>query len=110
MQIQQSIASLIGGPIDNLGTNFDAPPPQQQQQTGCKHGDRIGRSQQGPSATGTANGFNAILSQLMSLLQQLLASFGQTAQPQNTQPQSGQPVKYPDPINVAPGGDSVASP
>jgi hypothetical protein len=107
MQIQQSIASLIGGPIDNLGTNFDAPPPQQ---TGCKHGDRIGRSPfpQWPSTTGTANGFNAILAQLMSLLQQLLATFGQSAQSQNPQPQSGQPVKYPDPINVAPpSGDSL---
>lgn len=102
MQIQQSIASLIGGPI-NLGTNFDAPPPPQQ--TGCKHGDRIGRSPfpSWPSTTGTANGLNAILSQLMSLLQQLLATFGQSAQPQGAQP-----VKYPDPINVAPGGDSVS--
>ncbi len=106
MQIQQSIASLIGGPISDLGTTFDAPPPPEQ--TGCKHGDRIRRSpfSQWPSTTGTANGFNAILSQLMSLLQQLLATFGQ-----NTQPQNPQPVKYPDPINVAPpSGDSVASP
>ncbi len=81
MQIQQSIASLVGGAIDEPGNggravSIDAPPPPDY--AGRKHGDRIRRSPfpSWPSTTGTAGGLTAILCQLMRLLQQLLSALG----------------------------------
>jgi hypothetical protein len=79
MQVQQSIASTIGGPINDLGINgtpgFDPPPIPQTQN---KHSDRIRRCPfpPGSGAAGNAGGLNAIVAQIMSLLQQLLAAIG----------------------------------
>jgi len=86
MQIQQT-ASLFGPiqyPGDGPGTSgLDTPPPPDIR--GSRRGDRIRRSPfpNWPSAAGAGAGANAILSQLMTLLQQLLSALGGsgTAQP-----------------------------
>lgn len=86
MQIQQSIASIVSGepPNGGIATGVDTPPPPGQ--TRSKPGDRIRHSPfpNWPSAPGVAGGVNALLSQIMALLQQLLAAIGgqgSTAQP-----------------------------
>lgn len=79
MQVQQSIASLISGEINDPGigsmAGFDPPPVPQ---TPGRHADRIRRSPF-PSWPGTGSstgGLNAIVAQIMSLLQQLLSAIG----------------------------------
>jgi hypothetical protein len=78
MQIDQSIASIFSGdpPNGGIATGTDTPPPPNQ--TRSKHGDRIRRSpfSNTPSASGAGGGVNAMLSQLMALLQQLLSALG----------------------------------
>jgi hypothetical protein len=84
MQIQQSIASLIGGAIDDpsandgTSTGFDRPAA-----WSASHMDKIRRAPfpSWPSAMGAAGGLSAILSQIMSLLQQLMSALGSSAQP-----------------------------
>ena len=88
MQIQQSIASLFGAipsPADGGGINGVNPPPDQSR---SKHSDRIRHSpcsnSSSSSAAAGAGGVNGLLSQIMSLLQQLLSAIGGqglTAQP-----------------------------
>ncbi len=87
MQIQQSNASLFGAiqnPADAGGImGLDAPPPDQARP---KHADLIRRPpfSDSPSAAGAGGGVNALLSQIMNLLQQLLSAIGgqgNTAQP-----------------------------
>ena len=82
MQIQQGIASILSGELTNggNGTRIDAPPPGPSR---SRHADRIRRSPfpDWPSAAGAAGGVNAMLSQLVALLQQLLSALGSTARP-----------------------------
>lgn len=82
MQIQQSIASIVSGEPPKIGTGLDVSPPGTNP---SKRGDRIWRSPfpNWPQSAGAPGGVNAILSQIMTLLQQLLSAFGgtQTAQP-----------------------------
>jgi hypothetical protein len=88
MQIQQNFASLFGAiqnPADGGGIiGLDTPPPPDQSRP--KHPDRIRQSPfpNWPSAAGAGGGVNALLSQIMNLLQQLLSAIGgqgNTAQP-----------------------------
>jgi hypothetical protein len=78
MQIQQSIASILSGepPNGGIATGIDTPPPPDQ--TRSKHPDRIRRSPfpNWPSQAGAGGGVNAMLSQIMALLQQLLSAIG----------------------------------
>jgi len=88
MQIQQGAASLFGAiqnPADGGGIiGLDTPPPPDQSRP--KHGDCVRRSPLGnsTSSAGAGGGMNAMLSQIMNLLQQLLSALGgqgNTAQP-----------------------------
>ena len=78
MQVQQSIASLISGEINDPGiggmAGFDPPPITQ---THDKYGDRIRRSfPSWPGTASNAGGLNAIVAQIVNLLQQLLSAIG----------------------------------
>jgi hypothetical protein len=88
MQIQHSVASLFGAiqnPADGGGIiGVDTPPPPDQARP--KHPDRIRQSpfSNWPPTAGAGGGANALLSQIMNLLQQLLSAIGgqgNTAQP-----------------------------
>lgn len=79
MQVQQSIASLIGGAMNDLGVSTTAgSDPLPVPLNGNNRGDQIRRCQypwsQGVGAMG--GGVNSIITQLMSLLQQLLSALG----------------------------------
>ena len=85
MQIQQSIASLIGGAIDDPG-GYDGAASALDQPAAwnaSNHMDKIRRAPfpSWPSATDAAGGLNSILSQIMNLLQQLMSALGSSAQP-----------------------------
>ncbi|HET9392256.1 MAG TPA: hypothetical protein VFO29_01850 [Candidatus Rubrimentiphilum sp.] len=84
MQIQQSIASLIGGAIDDsIGSDAVAGAPDRPSAWNAGHMDKIRRSPfpSWPSTAGAAGGLGAILSQIMNLLQQLMSALGASAQP-----------------------------
>lgn len=90
MQIQQNFASLLGAiqnPADGGGIiGMDTPPPPDQ--SGSKHSDRIRRSpfSNWSSAAGAGGGVNALLSQIMNLLQQLLSALGGQGSSAQAQP------------------------
>lgn len=111
MQVQQSIASLIGGAMNDLGVSTTAgsdPPPVPLNRN--SRGDQIRRCQypwsQGVGAMG--GGVNSIITQLMSLLQQLLSALGvQTpgGQGGTMQPYSGTAQSYFDSAQASSTGD-----
>jgi hypothetical protein len=88
MQIQHNVASLLGAiqnPADGGGIiGVDAPPPPDQARP--RDPDRIRQSpfSNWPSTAGAGGTVNALLSQIMNVLQQLLSAIGgqgNTAQP-----------------------------
>jgi len=83
MQIEQSIASLIGGAIDDPAGNDFSSALDRPATWDDPHMDKIRRTPfpSWPSATDAAGGLNAILSQIMNLLQQLMSALGGGAQP-----------------------------
>ncbi len=86
MQIQQSIASILSGEPPNVGTGTGLDTPLLTDQNRPQHADRIRKPpfSDGPSGAGAGGGVNALLLQIMNLLQQLLSAIGgqgNTAQP-----------------------------